>query len=84
MIEFSKKTVVLTGNKIKFTALYLVSSVWLYVLELLKNKSLIYKSWEKIRKILVKNQEKSEKFLSLTCGNPVWIDHIHHHSYDNS
>ena len=65
MIEFSKKTVVLTGNKIKFTALYLVSSVWLYVLELVKNKSLIYKSLEKIRKVLVKNQEKSGKISQL-------------------
>ena len=70
MIEFSKKTVVLTGNKIKFTALYLVSSVWLYVLELVKNKSLIYKSLEKIRKVLVKNQEKSGKISQLDLWQP--------------
>ena len=57
MIEFSKKTVVLTGNKIKFTALYLVSSVWLYVLELVKNKSLIYKSLENFSKKSGKSQK---------------------------
>ena len=63
--KLSKKTVVLTCNSVRLKALYLVSRVWLCILEKFKIKDWFRK---KLKKTVLKNQKN---FLSLPSGNPV-------------